>query len=88
VPVEVGDTCAFCQSYVPPETPAQRLDVAVNRVDLVRHDVNVVLQVLPTDAPLFAVADIVAALGHLRNASVLLDKAADALEADAEAVIR
>lgn len=89
VPTPTGqDVCSFCASYTPPETPAQRLDVAVNRVDLLRHDINGVVQDLPTDAPLFAVADVVTALGHLRQAAVLLDRANDVLEADAQAVTR
>ena len=86
VPTGDSDTCSFCATYVPPESPAQRLDVAVNRVDLLRHDINAVIQDLPTDAPLFAVADVVTALGHLRQAAVLLDRANDVLEADAKAV--
>lgn len=82
------DACSFCQSYTPPETVAQRIDVAVNKVDLLRHDLNEILRELPESAPLFAVADIVVALGHLRRAAVALDKATDALEADAKAVTR
>ncbi|TXI56256.1 MAG: hypothetical protein E6Q55_29635 [Mycolicibacterium mageritense] len=83
-----NDVCSFCQSYVPPETSAQRIDVAVNRVDLLRHDVNDVLRGLPINAPLMAVVDIVTAIGHLRQAAVLLDKANDQLEADAAGVTR
>lgn len=89
VPTTDGtDVCRFCTTYIPPETPAQRLDVAVNRIDLLRHDVNAVLRELPTDAPLWAVADVVTALGHLRQAAVLLDRANDVLEADAAEVQR
>ena len=88
VPTGDTDVCNFCRTYVPPESLAQRLDVAVNRVDLLRHDINGVVQQLPTDAPLLTVADVVTALGHLRQASALLDKAADALEIDAQAVKR
>ena len=89
VPTSAGqDACSFCQSYTPPETVAQRIDVAVNKVDLLRHDLNEILRELPESAPLFAVADIVVALGHLRRAAVALDKATDALEADAKAVTR
>jgi len=82
------EVCGFCASYTPPETVAQRLDVAVNRVDLLRHDINDVLRELPTTAPLMAVVDVVTALGHLRRAAVLIDKANDALEADAKVVAR
>lgn len=81
VPVDTGDSCTFCSSYTPPETAAQRLDVAVNRVDLLRHDLNEILRELPTDAPLFAVADLTIAVCHLRRAAVLIDKASDQLEA-------
>lgn len=88
VPTDRTDVCNFCRTYVPPESLAQRLDVAVNRVDLLRHDINGVVQQLPTDAPLLTVADVVTALGHLRQASALLDKASDELEADAQAVKR
>lgn len=81
-----GDTCVFCSTYVPPATAAQQLDVAVNRIDLVRADGNEILRGLPADAPLFAVADLVSALCHLRQAAVLLDRANDVLEADAAEV--
>ena len=88
VPVENGDVCTFCSTYTPPATAGQRLDIAVNRVDLIRADLNNELRQLPADAPLFAVTDVVIALGHLRQAAVALDKASDALEADAAAVRR
>jgi len=86
VPVDSGDTCAFCSSYVPPETASQGLDIAVNRIDLLRIDINDALRELATDAPLFCVVDIVTALGHLRQVSVLIDRVAASL--DAEAVAR
>lgn len=88
VPTAGQAVCPFCATYTPPETAAQRLDVATNRIDLLRHDLNEELQGLPTGVPLFAVVDIVAALGHLRQAAVLLDQANDALEADAAEVRR
>ncbi len=75
------DVCTFCANYTPPETVAQKLDVMVNKADLLRHDGNEVLRDLPTDAPLLTVADLVTALGHMRKASVLLERVADALEA-------
>ncbi|MDH6245736.1 hypothetical protein [Mycobacterium sp. OTB74] len=86
VPTDSGDVCAFCALYVPPVPPtaAQVLDDAVNRVDLIRSDINAVIRDLPDTAPMFAIVDIVAALSNLRNAAVLLDKATDRLEADAE----
>lgn len=80
---ETDGVCNFCAGYTPPETTAQRLDVLVNKIDLVRHDGNEILQALPADAPLFAVTDVVVALNHLRQAAVALDRANDALEADA-----
>lgn len=89
VPVPAGqDVCGFCATYTPPETPAQRLDVVVNRVDLLRHDLNELFQEIVATAPLFAVVDVLAALGHLRHAAVAIDKAADAIEADHKAVAR
>lgn len=66
----------------PPATIPQRLDTAVNQIDLVRADINAVLRDLPEDSPMFAIVDITNALGNLRNASVLLDKANDTIEAD------
>ncbi|QFS93784.1 hypothetical protein FIV07_23760 [Mycobacterium sp. THAF192] len=66
----------------------QRLDDAVNRIDLIRADINAVIRAMPEDVPMFALVDIVNALWNLRNASVLIDKATDALEADTEAVTR
>lgn len=80
VPTGGADTCTFCRSYSAPETPAQRLDVAVNRIDLIRADLNSELRNLPVDAPLFAVTDVVIALNHLREAAVALDRSTDALE--------
>lgn len=79
VPVDDGEVCGFCQSYTPPESVAQRLDVAVNKVDLLRHDLNEILRELPDDTPLMAIVDIVTALGLLRRATVSLDKATDAI---------
>ena len=79
VPVTRGEVCAFCQSYTPPETIAQKIDVLVNRVGLLRTDGNEILRELPVDSPLFASVDLVRALGHLRMASVLLDTVSDAL---------
>ena len=68
VPVDGGgDTCEFCSVYVPPATVAQKIDVLVNRVDIVRSDGNEILRALPAGAPLFAVADLVSALCHLRQ---------------------
>ncbi|MGV0735268.1 hypothetical protein ABQF35_00205 [Mycobacterium syngnathidarum] len=81
VPIDAGEICAFCQTYTPPATPAQKIDILVNKVDLIRNDGNEVLQGLPADAPLMAVVDLVTALGHLKRAVVALDRATDQLEA-------
>lgn len=88
VPTGDGGMCGFCATYTPPETPAQRLDVAVNRIDLLRHDLNVELRGLPTTVPLMAVVDLVTALGHLKAAAVALDKCTDQIEAAAAEVSR
>lgn len=92
VRIESGNSCDFCRTYVPPANTQQRLDDAINRIDLVRADLNTVIRELPGDAPMFAIVDIVNALWNLRNASVLLDKANATLEAadhaDALAVTR
>ena len=90
-PRRVDPVCHACtadDTPPPPASAAHRLDAAVNLVDILRHDINGVLQELPTDSPLFAVADVVAGLGHLRQAAVLLDRANDVLEADAAEVNR
>ena len=65
---------------------SQILDDTVNRIDLIRADINAVIRDLPDDVPMFALVDIVNALWNLRNASVLIDKAADVLESDTKAV--
>lgn len=70
------------------QSTAQRLDDAVNRIDLVRADINAVIRDMPEDSPMFVIVDIVNALWNLRNASVVLDKATDTLESDAKAVAR
>jgi hypothetical protein len=65
-----------------PTTP-RRLDASVNRVDVIRADLNAVLRELAGDdaAPMFVVVDVVNALYHLRAAAVLIDQANDRLEA-------
>ena len=85
VPTTDGtDVCHFCRTYVPPTRspePVDHLDAAVARIDSIRADINAVIRDLPDDVPMFALVDIVNALWNLRNASVLLDKANDTLEA-------
>ena len=88
VPIETGEVCTFCMNYAPPSTPAQQLDVAINRDDLLRTDLNAVLDRLPADAPLFACADLTTGICHLKRTSVALRRASDLLEADAQAVLR
>lgn len=64
-----------------PTTP-RRLDDSVNRVDVIRADLNTVLREMASDdAPMFVVVDVVNALYHLRAAAVLIDQANDRLEA-------
>lgn len=90
VPTTDGaELCLFCRTYVPPKRspgPVDHLDAAVARIDSIRADINAVIRALPDDVPMFALVDIVNALWNLRNASVLLDRANDVLEADAKAV--
>lgn len=71
-------------------TTPQRLDDAVNRVDVIRADLNAVLRDLAADdnAPMFVVVDLVNALYHLRHAAVLIDQANDRLEAAIAEVAR
>jgi hypothetical protein len=86
-----GDLCTFCRNYVPPtRTPetVDHLDAVVTKIDSLRTDINAVIRDLPDDTPMFAIVDIVNALWNLRNAAVCLDKATDALEADAVAALR
>lgn len=87
VPTTGQHLCPFCRNYVPPlraPKPTDHLDAAVQRIDSIRADINDVIRGLPEDVPMFALVDIVNALWNLRNAAVLLDKATDALDADAE----
>lgn len=70
-------------SPAPESTAPQRLDDAVNLIDMLRQDLNEELRSLPADSPLFAVSDFVAALGHLRHAAIFLDRTTTAIEADA-----
>ncbi|AYE93446.1 hypothetical protein C0J29_00065 [Mycobacterium paragordonae] len=62
------------------------LDQTANMLTLARNDANSAFRILPNDAPLFAIVDLVTALGHLRQASILIDRVAESL--DAEAVSR
>ncbi|MET4432392.1 hypothetical protein [Mycolicibacterium sp. 624] len=73
---------------IPATDSALMLDGVVNMVDLARADINTVLRGTPSDIGLFQALDLVTALGHLRQAVLLVDKVADVLEADAAAVVR
>lgn len=61
------------------------LDRAANMAELARIDGSAALQALPEGGPLFASVDLVAALGHLRLALRLIDRAAVAIERTADA---
>jgi hypothetical protein len=65
-----------------------RLDDAVNQINLLRRDLNAVLDSLPADAPLFACADLTTGICHLKRAAMVIDRAVDQLEADAQAAQR
>jgi hypothetical protein len=62
------------------------LDRATNLADLARADVSKLLPELPADTSLWVHVDLVQAIRHLLRASILIDRAADALEADAAAL--
>lgn len=57
------------------------IDTTVNMADLARGDISRLMPQLPAATSLWVHVDLVRAIGHLRQASVLLDKAADAIEA-------
>lgn len=67
----------------PPTDLALQLDRATNLADLARGDLSNAMQLLPADASLWVHVDLVRAIGHLRAASVLVDKIADTLTAQA-----
>ncbi|OBG48329.1 hypothetical protein [Mycolicibacterium fortuitum] len=56
---------------------SQQIEEITKVIDRLRRDGNDALQQLPADAPLFAVADLVAALGHLKQAAASFDRATD-----------
>lgn len=68
---------------VPPADTALALDRATNLADLARGDVARVMTNLPDRAPLWVSVDLVRAARHLRLASILIDKSADSLAAEA-----
>ncbi|OBG11689.1 hypothetical protein A5768_11445, partial [Mycolicibacterium fortuitum] len=56
-------------------------DRATNMADLARADISKLLPTLPDGINLWVFVDLVRAVHHLRQAVVLIDKAADAIEA-------
>ena len=69
---------------VPTASPvqvAQQLDQLTGTIDELRRTGNAILDLLPTDAPLFACADLTTGICHLKRAAVALDRAADQLAA-------
>lgn len=95
VPFPVDSTTRPCCSGIGGHTQmcatldvSLRLDTAANLIELARGDANTALRAVPADAPLFAVVDLVAALGHLRQAARLIDRAGVAIDRSSEAVTR
>ncbi|SUA04723.1 Uncharacterised protein [Mycolicibacterium fortuitum] len=68
---------------VPPTDIALVFDQATNMADLARGDISKLLPTLPDNTSLWIHVDLVRAVHHLRAASVLIDRAADAIEAEA-----
>lgn len=66
-----------------PTDIALMFDRATNLADLARGDVSKLLPTLPDGISLWVHVDLVRAVHHLRQAVVLIDKAADAIEAEA-----
>lgn len=89
---ETDGVCGFCAQYVPPvvapSTAADQLGDAIAKIDGIRAGINAVIRDLPDETGMFIIVDVVSALWNLRNASVMLDKANEALESDAESVQR
>ncbi|MEX3644329.1 hypothetical protein [Mycolicibacterium porcinum] len=59
---------------------ALMLDTTVNMADLARGDLSRLMPQLPERTSLWVHVDLVRAIGHLRQAAVLLDKATDQLD--------
>ncbi|MEZ0341525.1 hypothetical protein ACAG25_16255 [Mycobacterium sp. pV006] len=78
----IGRHAPDCSTVQAANAP-QILNDAVNRIDVIRADANTVLHSITKSAPLFATVDLVVGLGHLRQAALLLDGVADALESEA-----
>ena len=69
---------------------ALMLDTTVNMADLARGDISRLMPRLPASTSLWVHVDLVRAIGHLRQASVLLDKITDKItdQLDVQAVAR
>lgn len=75
--------CATCGALsASTSEPAVSLDRAARLIDLSRHDVNAVMRELPERSSLWLHVDLVRALGHLREAVVLINKCADEIEGE------
>lgn len=61
------------------------LDTTVNMTNLARGDISRLMPRLPATTSLWVHVDLVRAIGHLRQASVLLDKVTDQLDVQAVA---
>jgi hypothetical protein len=81
VPTEGGDVCAFCASYEAPSQFALILSEVRTHTRYAVEDATDSIDALPEDAPLLAVADVVAARAHLIAAQRLIEKAARSIAA-------
>ncbi len=77
VPITAATTVAL------PTDTALMFDRATNLADLARGDISKLLPTLPDGTSLWVHVDLVRAVHHLRQAVVLIDKAADAIDAEA-----
>lgn len=79
---------------IPVPPPDQHVDLsllfdrATNLTELARGDLSSAMPLLPDGASLWQHVDLVRAIGHLRAASVLVDKIADTLAAQSQEVTR
>lgn len=91
VPVDSGDTCAFCATYTPPaglSAVSPLLAGAATQAQQAAEDAGDALSALSNDAPLTVAVDLVTAIAHMKAARRLLDKTSDRLAADAAEVAR
>ena len=71
-----------------PATVSQRLDAAVRGIDALRHDLSGIIAALPGEASMCLALELTAAGTRLRDAAVLIDCVADALDELDEEVAR